>query len=412
MRKMETLDDYVRSGRESQTLEFKSKDAISDSRILPRAVCAFLNAEGGEVIVGVEEVAGGLALGPISDSERARQTVRDRLLSSIEPTPPTSLVVEILEGSAGRGLRISVPRGDVVFALREKRGALSFVQRRQDRVVPMSWHEVQALLAAGGTDGGGRAASDDPEENIGRVLKEWRGNCFKKVPEFKTQGGLFVVARVLPDSAQPPEGWDRNLREWYEDPTAIGIRRSGVHFLHRESLPEPRRGGNGSRGSGGWDNGYKMAEYTKNAGLHLAHRLDFRMMNPERIPSAVSRVLHQLVLVELISSFTRVFGALWRTGGVSVDARAWIAAVITGTKDLRLPPYAHNTYGSLFDHHWQPPWEEDELGPFIASADLDELRTNPDRLAWRLLRALYLDFGYEEEMLPYFDSDLGRFRFE
>jgi len=61
---------------------------------------------------------------------------------------------------------------------------------------------------------------------------------------------------------------------------------------------------------------------------------------------------------------------------------------------------------------WESPYELDELGPFHASAELNELHSSPDRLAWRLLRKLYLEFGYDEQHIPYFDRDRGRFVFE
>jgi hypothetical protein len=49
-----SLEEFV-AHREGQRLEFKRGAAVDEPQVLPRAVCALLNSDGGTVVVGLAE---------------------------------------------------------------------------------------------------------------------------------------------------------------------------------------------------------------------------------------------------------------------------------------------------------------------------------------------------------------------
>ena len=50
--------------------------------------------------------------------------------------------------------------------------------------------------------------------------------------------------------------------------------------------------------------------------------------------------------------------------------------------------------------------------PAVASLPVDQLLTNPHRLARLLLLQIYQDFGYEKTQMPFYDETSERFNFE
>jgi predicted HTH transcriptional regulator len=74
--------------RESQHLEFKSKDALKHLASVGREVVAMLNSEGGDVWVGLREADGvAVTLEPIKNLDREIGRLRDHFSDSIEPAP-------------------------------------------------------------------------------------------------------------------------------------------------------------------------------------------------------------------------------------------------------------------------------------------------------------------------------------
>jgi predicted HTH transcriptional regulator len=83
---------------EGPQLEFKSREALEDLAKVGREVVGMLNAEGGEVWVGVREEAGrAVAVEALADPGLARQRLRDYLADSLEPRLQAEVAVEVVE---------------------------------------------------------------------------------------------------------------------------------------------------------------------------------------------------------------------------------------------------------------------------------------------------------------------------
>ena len=402
---MKKLEDYARE-KESERLAFQSAGAVGDPRVVPRAVCALLNASGGEVVVGLRETGGSFRPDPVPDVERARVIVRDRIASSIEPLPPAELDVQVVPGAAGSGLRVTVPLGQAsLHALRERHGSWSFVRRVGERTVPLPWSEALEQLSSGARR---RTKRADAAANIAAEMRAWRESCAGAVPLLEQIGGLYLVARVFPQGHAPPDGWDRELEAWYRDPTLLGIARHGAHFLYEQSTPRRRRGRPRTRSSGAWESGYKIAEYTDDAALHFATERNSLLDSTQ--DDADRPIVHPRKLVELPASFTRVFAGMWERSA-NKHAEAWLSLELTRTEGLVLPYPAHS-FGHVLGHGSERSFEETRVGPFRARTTLEELAARPDSIAYRLLRPVYQSFGRDDDEVPYYDQDRARFIFD
>ena len=131
--------------KEDFHLEFKGRDALGDPEKIAREVVAFLNADGGEVWVGLGEEDGrAVKVEPISDAEQAQRRLLDFLIETVEPSPSAKEVrVEVVDEGEGAVLRVGVQpdggRGPYAFL---RKGGRHFVLRIGERIRPMSREEV------------------------------------------------------------------------------------------------------------------------------------------------------------------------------------------------------------------------------------------------------------------------------
>jgi ATP-dependent DNA helicase RecG len=93
------------AGGESPTLEFKSAAVKDDA--LGAIVCAFLNTNGGTVVVGAHDDG---CVDPVADAPRRVQEIQHALQGSIHPNAMWSVVIEQL--GQDRVILIEVPAGD------------------------------------------------------------------------------------------------------------------------------------------------------------------------------------------------------------------------------------------------------------------------------------------------------------
>ena len=89
---------------ESEQVEFKS--GVSKEFHVEEAACAFLNAQGGTIVVGVKD--DGRLVG-VPAAEDNAQEVQQRLLAAISPPAPLSVTVENMDGK--KLIVINVPQG-------------------------------------------------------------------------------------------------------------------------------------------------------------------------------------------------------------------------------------------------------------------------------------------------------------
>ena len=140
--------------RESQTLEFKSADALKNPFTISREVVAMLNAGGGEIWIGLSEQHGvATAAENIADPERAKVDLLNHLIETIEPPLTDEVQIETREVESTTLLWIGV--GDVragpPFALKKDK-ALQFFIRVDHRVRPLTHAELFSSTKTGGDD--------------------------------------------------------------------------------------------------------------------------------------------------------------------------------------------------------------------------------------------------------------------
>jgi predicted HTH transcriptional regulator len=73
---------------ESQCLEFKAADALRSPESIAKSVVGLLNAQGGELWIGLrEENERAVSLESVPDAEAACRSLRDHLIDTVEPAP-------------------------------------------------------------------------------------------------------------------------------------------------------------------------------------------------------------------------------------------------------------------------------------------------------------------------------------
>lgn len=393
-----TLRDYL-FRTEGSTLEFKGAQALNDPldrKVIPRAVCGFLNSEGGEIIIGIRETKDGLAVDPIPDPEEARRKILDQIISTIDPVP--SVHVDFLTAPKGVALRVIVPKPErqVLHFLKEKRGGFVVYRRLGDRLVPLTRAEI---MGPGGPDETARSLD---------LLRQWQENAERQSSAIRELGGVFLHLRAsVPGSLS--DDVHKTILEWVQDPTLIGIRRLGWHYSTSEPGTSRPRRAQGAREwfhSGDVSGGFRRLEYSQAGEVRFANRLGDDMY--WKSPPA-RKVLYPYAICEYVSSCVTLFARVTEQAGASGHAHG--ALTMSGIRGSSLGPHKPGTLG--YDHgDWLPPYPADQSKPIVESVPILDLVKSPHGLAWKLVLALYQEFGYDEIHVPFYDRETGRFIFE
>ena len=397
-----TLREYA-SQREGAHLEFKDPRALKEPYTIAREVCAFLNSDGGEIVIGIGDDG---TMHPLRDAEAQAARLRDRLLSLIAPSLPNGVDVELLDGD---GIRVTVQRPGSeasLFAVRSRGGRVAVFRRVGDRITALDWAEIRERLR------NGPAAPD--ERSAEKLLVGWREEL-EEHSVLRESGGLVLACTLAPaigetaaKNAAEPVG--RALM----DPSEIGLRREGMHYAVATRDTCAKRGyvlSSGSRSEL-----YRSAQLDLRGALAFATRLD--VLLGDRVPGCPRpNTIHPLSLIETIVSCLRLFGTLIESTG----SRGTVVSALDllGIYEHNLPPYRHGTYGFSFDANWQAPYAETSLSEIVrASSEAESFAGNPDRMAHELITWIYEEFGYDSRALgasgegvPYWDPERERFAF-
>jgi predicted HTH transcriptional regulator len=134
---------------EGDRLEFKEAEALRRPANIAREVVGFLNAQGGDIWIGVKEGGGkAVELQTIPNIETARRSLLDSLIDLIEPQFNQEEVGVSCEGTL---IRVSVSRSgqNPPYAVRD--GGRRFLVRIDDRLREMSREELASAFSAGST---------------------------------------------------------------------------------------------------------------------------------------------------------------------------------------------------------------------------------------------------------------------
>jgi hypothetical protein len=380
---------------ESETLELKSLAALAELATIARAAVAMLNAQGGEVWIGIKEGAGKNEVEPITgdaEAARERRRLQDHLLDVIEPVPQgreISVTAEPIGSGpedAGRVLRVSLTpipeRRPYAF---RRHGGRHFVRRFGDRIVPMSRDEiVQAIRHSHETA--------VPEGTTAQNVLQ------AETKELAAQDRFWI-------GLEPERAGDLDLRRLREtgllaDPTLSGTPRGGFNFTAAGYHGAPKLLSSGGKAALKVGDAELSLRLLRSGGVRFeaALREGFRV---GRVPFVeADRLLSPEALLGYPVSVLRLAGTLLREPSLwrrLPGGDVWAALAITGLRGWGLLP---GNLGEWPRYRYQISrfQDQDLLLQEPLRFTLSDLRERPDECAKRLVERVYDAFGID--LLP------------
>lgn len=383
--------------RESQSLEFKGRDALSDPKQIGAEVVAFLNCEGGDLWIGLrDESDRAVEIEGIEDVAREIRDLTNFLVDTIEPAPPPQEIEvrPVSAGSEGSVIRVRLQRGQHrPYALKGAHGARRFYTRIGTRIRSMSREELAAAFSGAGGD-------EDPAQEARRTLIVER-------EELQKSGRDWFWIGIQPVRNLRLDIQDPALESYLTYPETIGVPldRPSFHVPFEPELKQGRLVAWAIPVAGGdlvketvlrEDGGIRFRSV-----LHLLYYHGSRTRPGVISPDVLSSV--PLSLFRLASAALE--DEMQSTDRVVVD----IALLGLGRDEVRLlpgrAPLPERQAGSFGQD------EEDLtlIEPLVFT--FSEVAETPGRCVFRLLRPVYESFGLREDSLPAdLDPSAGRRR--
>lgn len=380
---------------ENQRLEFKSAGVLDSPEKIAREVVGMLNAEGGEVWVGLREEDGrAMEIEPISDAESAKDRLHDHLVDTLEPAPTGEEVVMEAVELAGNGENGSILR-IIAQPLPNRRpyawvrnGGWNFPIRIGARLRPMSREEVQRNFSNGST------GTADNRAKAKKTLIDLQRQTLDAGVE-----GLWIAVVPAPETTLDIHSLRKS--DLLIEPRETGNRRAGATFVasHR---PEIRPDGLRWRNAETW--GVVEAELWEEIGSAR-----FFAGIEELAPSDE---LDPYALVEYPVSAFRILAEVYKAYESHMpffeELLADLAILGVGGRGLR-----PGSPGSFRHGSQREPWTLHEGPDFLLKSPAiftrEEVIREPDRCALRLLRKVYQGFGLPQEDMPVeFNQNIGR----
>lgn len=400
--------------REDSKLEFKAKDALREPSTIAREVVAFLNSGGGEVWVGLQE-KNGIAVTPesVNDAEDQARRLRDFLVDSLEPSPSDrELKIEVVAALGGGSLlriQCSPQPSRRPYALLKQSGRL-FLTRFADRIRTLSREEIRESFSENKNSQEG--GIEDLERAVQAELERQRRTA-------SSSGGGFLWLHLECGGAALLD-LDKVLESDYlTDPLATGNRFSGSNFTAAYQLggkePEIRGGIAGNHLFVGREDVFELHVYGSGR-ITLRVPLMSLFVNPFEHDEVECQLGSDYLLEYPISLF-RLAGRVLADEGLWVDGQAPTKPIVAqfavlGLEGWGLRPRSVRSSGDLWMYGRQPV-KVFKSKDFVLDRPLrftsEEILTRPDRCGFRLVRQLYMAFGYSlADMPPEFDQRLGR----
>ncbi len=399
---------------ESVGLEFKAPEALKRPGIIARSVVAMLNAEGGEIWIGLGESGGrAVEVQPIANADSERERLWNHLVDTIEPSPlGEEVALEVVSAESGHILQIQIhPDGERRPYAQLKEGGRHFVVRTGARIRPMTRDEV-----LGSTSGRGEriVSLSDPFKILQHEREELLGS---KNPMFWIR---LQPNRELGIDIQSPK-----LERYLGDPTLSGSRASGWTFANpyvglrleqnRRILGDEQWGRTIVERSGAIDHRIQLGRMAHSPGeqgpqeVHPYALLEktvslFRLakavyldqeLNSDATPVPASTKMKVHVIKHRLSRL------------VKVNFQLVVGVALISTRGWKLRAYSPRSYSFLFEHHKVKGFEhlQGKLeGDFLLERPLafesNELISAPDRCAFRVLSRIYEGFGLAEDKIP------------
>jgi hypothetical protein len=395
---------------EDQRLEFKGRDALRDKDRLSiaREVVAMLNADGGEIWIGVAEQGGrAVQVEPIPDAESEKRGLQDHLIDVIEP-PLTHEEVQLEAVGKVLWIRVTPRPKRGPYGLRGKGGATYFPVRIGDRLRPMTRDEQRAAFAG------------EPEEKdrLGQAMQEMLAERAK----LQSRGDEWLSLRILPVPEISLEGRGDELRQMLQEPELTGNRPNGWSFANRYVQPETHGKG---RITSRWppshfesDQWWSM-EIRPCGAIHYAAGLahfSYHAARGQQRPKDGSPELWPLAISELPVSVMRLAARIYE-GHLGKDGKVLADLCLFGLRGWKLRPGSPRFLGHrvLWDFPEAAIFEgQDLVLPEPLVFEWQEVKETPDRCGYRLVAQIYREFGYGPEAISIdvFDPKTGRLLLE
>jgi len=386
---------------EGQRLEFKSAQAIENlaGLTIARSVAAMLNAEGGEIWIGVqEERETATALQSIPEPEAAVRRLWDHLIDVLEPKPASdALRIEAVPWERGVVLRMTcrpqTSSGPV--AVLQKQARLYLI-RTGARVRNLSREELSGFFVR---EASGSGAWSDP-------VSKGRDELRERLKDANQPGGsrFWLGARLVSTVAKSIDVYGSEVDLLLRDPQRIGV--SGQEYASVVSSrieetqrskrpPHTRRMGNIER---------RALEVIATGTTIFTCQLS--ALAAPRVPG--SRIepheVDPVVLMGMSASFARFTRGIFELAAAAEDDEVLIGLALTlDSRWLLRPgvPPRNQMAAPVELTDYQPSEEIREAWSVFAES--------PDRVGVRILARLYHDFGLRREDLPpFYDESSGR----
>jgi hypothetical protein len=393
--------------QEDQHLALKGRDSLRerDRLSIGRDVVSMLNAGGGEIWIGIAEQGGrAVAVEPIPDVEPARRSLQDHLMDVVEP-PPTHEEVQV--EIVGNVLRILVRpypnRGP--HGLKGAGGAVYFPLRNGAAIRPMTRHEQRAAFL------GEREESDRLGDALRRMLD---GRI-----ALQGQRRERLSLRVAPAREISLSGRQDQVVELLRDPELTGSRRSSAWTVANPYLqPEEHADGRVTSSwpsspveAGDW---YRM-EVRRDGTIHYEaglERFSHHGARGRQRTTDAPPELWPLAIAELPVSVMRLAATIY-AGHLGDDDHVIADLALIGLHGWRLRPGSPRFLGPhvMWNFPEAAVFEgQDLLLPDPLVFGWAEVKANPDRCGFRIVRQVYREFGYGDEAISIdlFDRRSGK----
>lgn len=369
---------------EDQRLEFKAAAALEKPERIAREVVGMLNADGGQVWIGLREEEG-RAVGAdlIPAVERARERLHDSLVDSLSPSPDhRELKIEVvpLPDSKDQGiLRITVqPRAPRRPYALVSGASHTFVVRVGSRLRPMERQEIFKDLGSG----------------EGTALQVAKEQIDKEKERIRSEKEPVLWLRVQPVPAIEIDPQDEVFERLVSRPARSGNRDVGWHFANSQYRPR-----------------VSVDRVTWGEDTSAAIRVVFESSGSAEFRMSLTGLEHKneaiwpLALIEYPVSGLRIVQQVYENL-LSSDAKVIVVLALFHVGERGLIWGSPNDF--RFDARGRHTLSEDEAtAELVLSAS--DLLENPDLCGFRLLRLIYQSFGIREEDMPReFDRKTGR----
>lgn len=395
--------------QEGSQLAILGRDAVADPAAVAREAVALLNAEGGEIWIGLTTERGSaVGLEPIAGAESERKRLQDFLVDSIEPFPaPSEVEVSVVAVPPGEGslLCVRCRPAQPLYAYLERSGRW-FLRRTGDHARLLSREEIERGFVRRGLVREPQVAS---AEEILQAAAQ-----VQSMAEWHARGGFWL--HLEPGGPQRLDLEALRESDYLFEPAATGNRRTGATFV-----PASLSGKGPALASDDLGSCLALGRESFNLRIYDNGRVVFRaplesfVARPDPHHPA-PRELSSDELLEYPISVLRLLGrllgepGLWQSGltpaGLVLAQLAFFQLEGWG-----LRPRSRRASGDFL--FWRQPVKVFAAKDFLLDRPLrfpvEEVLQRPDACGFRLIRQLYLAFGFSlSELPPEFDLKLER----